>query len=91
MIEIFGIKLTTEAAAFFLLFLFDEIIPYLPVKGNNILQFASGVIKALKPHRKEDEVISSIKQELAQLRGEIVEVKKRRTPTRRPYTRERGR
>ena len=51
MIEFFGIKLTVEAAAFLILFLFDELVPYLPIKGNNIIQVGQGIIGQLKLFR----------------------------------------
>lgn len=87
MIEILGLQLTYEAVAFLVLFLFDEALPHLPVKGNNLLQFVSGVVGALKPHRKEDEVLKAIKEELSSLHNEIEEVKlTRRTTPRTPRT-----
>lgn len=40
MIEFLGFKLSYEAAVFVGILLFEEIVPYLPFKGNNILQSA---------------------------------------------------
>lgn len=38
MIEILGFKLSYEAAFFVAVLLFEEVVPYLPFKGNNIFQ-----------------------------------------------------
>jgi hypothetical protein len=64
MIEILGIKLSYEAAAFLVLFLFDELVPYLPIKGNNVVQVIRGIIGQLKMFRKEDDKIQKIKDAL---------------------------
>jgi hypothetical protein len=64
MIEILGIKLSYEAAAFLVLFLFDELVPYLPIKGNSVVQVIRGIIGQLKMFRKEDDKIQKIKDAL---------------------------
>jgi hypothetical protein len=64
MIEILGIKLSYEAAAFLALFIFDELVPHLPIKGNSIVQVIQGVIGQLKMFRKEDDKIQKIKDAL---------------------------
>jgi hypothetical protein len=71
MIEFFGIKLSVEAAAFLVLFLFDELVPYLPIKGNNIVQVAQGIIGQLKLFRKEDDSIRALKLKLEEIKAEI--------------------
>jgi accessory gene regulator protein AgrB len=71
MIEILGIKLSYEAAAFLVLFLFDELVPYLPIKGNNIVQVAQGIIGQLKLFRKEDDAIKALKVKIEEIRKEI--------------------
>jgi hypothetical protein len=71
MIEILGIKLSYEAAAFLVLFLFDELVPYLPIKGNNLVQVAQGIIGQLKGFRKEDDAIKALKVKIEEIRKEI--------------------
>jgi hypothetical protein len=71
MIEFFGIKLSVEAAAFLVLFLVDELIPFLPVKGNNFVQVAQGIIGQLKLFRKEDDAIRALKVKIEELKEEI--------------------
>jgi hypothetical protein len=71
MIEFLGIKMTYEAAAFLLLFLFDEIVPYLPIKGNNLVQVAQGIIQQLKLFRKEDDTIRALKQKIQDIQKEV--------------------
>lgn len=71
MIEFFGIKLSVEAAAFLVLFLVDELIPFLPVKGNNFVQVAQGIIGQLKLFRKEDDSIRALKVKIEELKEEI--------------------
>ena len=71
MIEFFGIKLSVEAAAFLVLFLVDELIPFLPVKGNNFVQVAQGIIGQLKLFRKEDDAIRALKVKIEELKKEI--------------------
>jgi hypothetical protein len=71
MIEILGIKLSYEAAAFLVLFLFDELIPFLPVKGNNFVQVAQGIIGQLKLFRKEDDAIRALKVKIEEIQKEI--------------------
>lgn len=71
MIEFFGIKLSVEAAAFLVLFLVDELIPFLPIKGNNFVQVAQGIIGQLKLFRKEDDTIRALKAKIEELREEV--------------------
>jgi hypothetical protein len=75
MIEILGIKLSYEAAAFLVLFIFDELVPYLPIKGNNIIQVIQGVTKQLKIFRKEDDAIRAVKAKLAEMQKEVERLK----------------
>lgn len=71
MIEFFGIKLSVEATAFLALFILDEIIPYLPIKGNNFVQAARGLIGQLKGFRKEDDAVSAVKAKLEEIKKEV--------------------
>jgi hypothetical protein len=63
MIEILGIKVTYETLIFLGLFLGSEIIGASKLKDNSIVQLILGGIKALKPLRKEDEILDSIKNQ----------------------------
>jgi hypothetical protein len=71
MIEFLGIKLSFEAAAFLVLFLVDEIIPYTPLKGNNIIQVLQGLVGAIKPTRKEDDVVRALKAKVQAVQDEL--------------------
>lgn len=71
MIEILGIKLSYEALAFLGLFLFDELIPYLPIKGNNIVQVIQGITQQIKLFRKEDDAIRAVKAKLTEIQKEV--------------------
>ena len=71
MIELFGIKLSFEAATFFVLFLVDEIIPYTPLRGNNIIQVLQGLVGAIKPTRKEDDVVRALKAKVQAVQDEL--------------------
>lgn len=71
MIEVLGIKLSVEAAAFLILFLLDELVPYLPIKGNNLVQVAQGIVGQLKLFRKEDDAIRAVKEKLKEIQKEV--------------------
>ena len=71
MIEFYGIKLSVEATAFLILFLLDELVPYLPIKGNNLVQVAQGLIGQLKLFRKEDDAIRNVRERLKEIQKEI--------------------
>ena len=61
MIELFGIKVTYEALAFFALFIGSEVIGSSKLKENSIVQVILRGIEAIKPHRTEDDKIQRIK------------------------------
>jgi hypothetical protein len=71
MIEILGIKLSYEAAAFLVLFIFDELVPYLPIKGNNIVQVIQGLTQQVKIFRKEDDAVRAVKAKLKEIQREV--------------------
>jgi len=75
MIEILGIKLSYEAAAFLVLFIFDELVPYLPIKGNNIVQIIQGLTQQVKIFRKEDDAVRAVKAKLAEIQREVNRLK----------------
>jgi len=71
MIEILGIKLSYEAAAFLVLFIFDELVPYLPIKGNNLVQIIQGFARQMKFFRKEDDAVRAVKAKLKEIQREV--------------------
>jgi hypothetical protein len=71
MITLFGIKLSYEAASFLVLFIFDELVPYLPIKGNNIVQVIQGIIQQVKIFRREDDTIRALKGKIQEIQKEI--------------------
>jgi hypothetical protein len=75
MIEILGIKLSYEAAAFLGLFIFDELVPYLPIKGNNIVQVIQGLTQQVKIFRKEDDAVRAVKAKLVEIQKEVSRLK----------------
>jgi hypothetical protein len=75
MIEIIGVKLSYEAVAFLGLFIFDELVPYLPIKGNNIVQVIQGLTQQVKIFRKEDDAVRAVKAKLAEIQKEVSRLK----------------
>jgi hypothetical protein len=71
MIEVLGIKLSYEAAAFLVLFIFDELVPYLPIKGNNLVQIIQGFARQMKFFRKEDDAVRAVKAKLKEIQREV--------------------
>jgi len=61
MLTLFGIKVSYEALAFFVLFIGSEVIGASKLKDNSIVQVVLRVVEALKPHRTEDDKIQKIK------------------------------
>ena len=61
MLTIFGIKVSYEALAFFVLFIGSEVIGNSKLKENSVVQVVLRVVEALKPHRTEDDKIQKIK------------------------------
>lgn len=60
------------AAVFALLFMLDEILPFLGgrfKKFNGVFQSLSLLIRMAKPMRKEDEQVEALRQELAEMRA----------------------
>ena len=75
MIEVLGIKLSYEAVAFLGLFIFDELVPYLPIKGNNIVQVIQNLTQQVKIFRKEDDAVRAVKAKLAEIQKEVSRLK----------------
>lgn len=79
-------QLSTEATIFAILFAIDEMLPYLPIKGNNYIQVLQGILRALKPLRREDEAVAELRQEVLELQAQLKTLKRSqprtpRTPT----------
>lgn len=81
MIDPVAAHVTPQTGVLLALFLFDELLPYLPVKGNNLIQFISGLAKALKPFRREDEVVAQLKKDMLELSKELQSLKRSRRST----------
>ncbi len=63
MIEILGIKLSYEAAAFFVLFLASEYIGLnKKLRANSVAQFIAKAARLSRPFRKEDDKLEQIKK-----------------------------
>jgi hypothetical protein len=63
MITIFGVKVSLEALAFFILFLASEYIGLnKKLRSNTVTQFVVRAARLARPFRKEDDKISQIKK-----------------------------
>jgi hypothetical protein len=63
MIEILGIKLSYEAAAFFVLFLASEYIGLnKKLRANSVAQIIAKAARLSRPFRKEDDKLEQIKK-----------------------------
>jgi hypothetical protein len=63
MITIFGVKVSLEALAFFILFLASEYIGLnKKLRSNSVTQFVVRAARLARPFRKEDDKISQIKK-----------------------------
>jgi hypothetical protein len=63
MITIFGVKVSLEALAFFILFLASEYIGLnKKLRSNSVTQFVIRAARLARPFRKEDDKISQIKK-----------------------------
>lgn len=61
MIEILGIKLSYEALAFLVAFVFSEVVASSKLKENSVAQLVASLIDTLKPARQEDEKVAEVK------------------------------
>lgn len=61
MITLFGLKLSYEAAAFFVLFIASEAIGLSKYRSNSVVQVFLKVVDLLRPLRSEDDKINRIK------------------------------
>lgn len=63
MITIFGVKVSLEALAFFILFLASEYLGLnKKLRSNSVTQFVVRAARLARPFRKEDDKISQIKK-----------------------------
>lgn len=74
MIEIFGIKITVEAACFLVAFVASEVIGASKLKENSVAQLLKSVVDTLKPVRKEDEKVAAIKAQVESLVKALKEI-----------------
>lgn len=62
MIEAFGIKLSYEAVAFFVLFISSEVLGASKAKDNSLVQLIIRFTNSVRPFRKEDDTLQKIKE-----------------------------
>jgi hypothetical protein len=74
-VEILGITLTYETIFWLTVFAIDELLPLLPIKANSFTQLFASTVRALKPMRKEDEIIAGLVAEVQKVREEIKALK----------------
>ncbi|QGT54358.1 hypothetical protein b3_0114 [Synechococcus phage B3] len=67
MIEILGVKLTYDALAFLVLFAASELLPFLPIKGNGLVDIILRLAHLTKPLRTEDEQIAELSAKVKEL------------------------
>jgi hypothetical protein len=67
MIEILGVKVTYDALAFLVLFAASELLPFLPIKGNGLVDLILRLAHLAKPLRSEDEKIAELTEKIKEL------------------------
>ena len=72
MIELFGVKLSVEALTFLAAFVLDEVIRSSRLKENSVLQLISSLLSSLRPIRREDEAVESVRLRVDELIEELV-------------------
>ncbi len=71
MIEILGVKLTFETIGFIAAFVASEVIGTSKLKENSLAALVKGLIDNLKPMRREDEKVASIRKKLESVANEL--------------------
>ena len=71
MIEILGIKLSYDALAFIVAFVFSEVVAASKLKENSIAQLVASLIDSLKPSREEDEKVAEIKAKVEEVLQDV--------------------
>jgi hypothetical protein len=64
MLTLFGLKVSYETLAFFVLFIGSEVVGSSKLKENSIVQLLLNAINSLKPFRTEDDKIQKIKDSI---------------------------
>ncbi len=72
MIELFGVKLSVEALVMLAAFVLDEVVRSSKLRENSVLQLLSSLVGSLRPMRKEDEAVDSIRVRVDELLEELV-------------------
>jgi hypothetical protein len=71
MIEIFGITVALETLGFVAAFVASEVIGTSKLKENSLAALVKGLIDNLKPTRREDEKVESIRKKLEAVANEL--------------------
>ncbi len=71
MIEIFGITVAWETLGFVAAFVASEVIGTSKLKENSLAALIKGLIDNLKPTRREDEKVESIRKKLELVAKEL--------------------
>lgn len=71
MIEILGVKLSSEAIGFLAAFITSEVIGASKLKENTVAQLIKSLIDTLKPARKEDEKVAELRSRVEGLLEEL--------------------
>jgi hypothetical protein len=62
MLTILGAKVSVEAIGFFALFISSEVLGYSRFKSNGVVQLLVSLVDSLKPYRKEDDQLDSVRR-----------------------------
>ena len=71
MIEIFGITVAWETLGFVAAFVASEVIGASKLKENSLAALVKGLIDNLKPTRREDEKVASIRKKIDAVANEL--------------------
>mgnify|MGYP001144195671 FL=1 len=71
MIEIFGVTVAWETLGFVAAFVASEVIGTSKLKENSLAALVKGLIDNLKPTRREDEKVASIRKKLESVANEL--------------------
>ena len=71
MIEILGVSIAWETLGFVAAFVASEVIGTSKLKENSLAALVKGLIDNLKPTRREDEKVESIRKKLASVANEL--------------------
>jgi hypothetical protein len=71
MIEIFGVAVAWETLGFVAAFVASEVIGASKLKENSLAALVKGLIDNLRPMRREDEKVASIRKKLESVANEL--------------------